>query len=204
MSRSPRLASIALLTALVLATGTSMIPPAARAESTKRTAVVGVLGISATTAGTARNFDALRQSLRDGGWVEGDTLRLEVRYSEGRSERFPELAGELVRRKGEVIVAVGSQATKAAMEATATIPIVFVVAGPNELRFGRKACATRRPRDWRDQSGQRSVLKDLPVGARGRSPSPPRRNPVEPRRPRVGVGLRTRTGTLCESRHKGY
>jgi len=101
------------LTALVLVTGTSMIPPAARAQSTKRTAVVGVLGISATTAGTARNFDALRQSLRDGGWVEGDTLRLEVRYSEGRSERFPERARKLVRRKGEVIVAVGSQATTA-------------------------------------------------------------------------------------------
>jgi len=97
VSRSPRLESIALLTALVLVTGTSMTPPAARAQSTKPTAVVGILAISATTAGTARNFDALRQSLRDGGWVEGDTLRLEVRYSEGRSERFPELAGESVR-----------------------------------------------------------------------------------------------------------
>src|SRR5215831_8607004 len=127
MSRRLRVESIALLTALVLVVGTSMTPPAARAQSTKRTAVVGVLAISATTADSARNLDALRQSLRDGGWVEGDTLRLEVRRSEGRPERFPELAGELVRLKAEVIVAVGSQATKAAMEATATIPIVFVV-----------------------------------------------------------------------------
>ena len=70
MSRSPRLESIALLTALVLVVGTSMTPPAARAQSTKRTAVVGLLGTSATTAETL--FGAFRQSLRDGGWVEGE------------------------------------------------------------------------------------------------------------------------------------
>jgi putative ABC transport system substrate-binding protein len=58
-------------------------------------------------------------------------MRLELRYSEGRSERFPELATELVRLKSDVIVASGSQATKAAIDATPTIPIVFVaVADP--------------------------------------------------------------------------
>jgi putative tryptophan/tyrosine transport system substrate-binding protein len=129
MSRSPRLEPIALLTALVLVVGASMTPPAARAQSTKRTAIVGLLGTSATTAETL--FGSFRQSLRDRGWVEGDTLRLEMRYSEGRPERFPELAGELVRLKSDVIVAAGSQATKAAIEATATTPIVFVaVADP--------------------------------------------------------------------------
>jgi putative tryptophan/tyrosine transport system substrate-binding protein len=74
--------------------------------------------------------------LRENGWVEGETMSLEFRYSEGRSERFPELAAELVRLKSDVIVASGSQATKAVMEATPTIPIVFVaVADPIGARF---------------------------------------------------------------------
>ena len=117
-----------------------MTPPAARAQSTKRTAIVGLLGTSPTTAETL--FGALRQSLRDGGWVEGDTLRLEVRYSEGRPERFSELAGELVRLRADVIVAGGSQATKAAIEATATTPIVFVT-GADPIGAGFVASLAR-------------------------------------------------------------
>ena len=129
MSRSPRLESIALLTALVVI-GTSMAPAAVRAQSTKRTPVIGLLVVGNTPA-SARNFDAFKQSLRESGWVDGETVRLEWRFSEGRSERFTELAAELVRLKSDVIVTVGSQATKAAMGATATIPIVFVaVADP--------------------------------------------------------------------------
>lgn len=97
---------------------------------------MGVLGTSATAAGSARIFDAFKQALREGGWVEGDTMRLELRYSEGRAERYPELATELVRLKSDVIVAHGSLATKAAIEATATIPIVFVaVADPISAGF---------------------------------------------------------------------
>src|SRR5262245_17010684 len=134
MSRNPCLESVALLTALVLVVGTSA-PPAARAQSTKRTSVVGLL---ATSAGSAPLIDAFRQSLRDGGWVEDDTLRLEVRYSEGRAERFPERSGKVVRLRSERIVTGSSQATKAAMEATATIPIVFVnVADPIGAGFVR-------------------------------------------------------------------
>jgi ABC-type uncharacterized transport system substrate-binding protein len=127
ISRSPRLESIALLTALVLVVGASMTPPAARAQSTKRTAVIGVLVVG-NTPESARNFDAFKQSVRESGWVDGETVRLEWRFSEGRPERFPELAAELVRLKSDVIVAAGSQATKAAMGATATIPIVFLAA----------------------------------------------------------------------------
>src|SRR5262245_62440009 len=130
MSRSSRLEAIVLLIALVLVGGTSMTPADGHAQSTKRTAVVGLLVVGNTTA-SARNFDVFKQSLRESGWVEGETVRLEWRFSEGRPERFPELAGELVRLKTDVIVASGSQAAKAAIEATATTPIVFVgVADP--------------------------------------------------------------------------
>src|SRR5262245_14099554 len=123
MSRSLRLESIALLTALALVVGTSMTPPAARAQSTKPTAVVGLLGIGNPMS--ARLLEAFKQSLRESGGVDGETARLEFRFSAGRSERFAELAAELVGLNTDVIVAFGSQATKAAMGATATIPIVF-------------------------------------------------------------------------------
>lgn len=131
MSRHALLKCTALLTAFVVGpTCICMTPAAVRAQSTKRTVVVGVLASSAP-AGSARILEAFKQTLREGGWVEGKTMRLESRYSEGRSERFPELAVELVRLKSDVIVASGSQATKAAIDATATVPIVFVaVADP--------------------------------------------------------------------------
>ena len=125
MSRSPSLKAIELLTILLLVVGTSITPPAARAQSTKRTALIGMLVVG-NTPESARNFDAFKQSLRESGWVDGETVRLEWRFSEGRPERFPELAAELVGLKSEVIVAAGSQATKAAIGATATIPIVFL------------------------------------------------------------------------------
>jgi putative ABC transport system substrate-binding protein len=81
-------------------------------------------------------FEAFKQSLRKSGWAEGESVRFEMRFAAGRSERFPEQAAELVRLKVDVIVAAGSQATKAAMEATRTIPIVFVaVSHPTEAGF---------------------------------------------------------------------
>ena len=88
-----------------------------------------MLATTATASGSARIFDAFKQSLRETGWVEGETVRFDMRWSEGRPERFSELAAELVRLRADVIVATGSQATKAAMEATGTTPIVFVGAG---------------------------------------------------------------------------
>jgi putative ABC transport system substrate-binding protein len=95
-----------------------------------------VLATTGTTPAIVRVFEAFKQRLRESGWVEGESVRFEVRFSEGRSERFPELAAELVQLKVDVIVATGSQATKAAMEATRIIPIVFVsVSHPVEAGF---------------------------------------------------------------------
>ena len=71
------------------------------------------------------NAEAFQQGLRDLGYVEGQNLVMEYRYAEGRDERLPELAAELVRLQVEVIVAGGSRATRAAQPATRTIPIVM-------------------------------------------------------------------------------
>ena len=71
-------------------------------------------------------LEALRQGLRDLGYVEGRNIAIEYRWAEGKPERMRELAEELVRLKVDVIVAPSSIYTEAAKQATSTIPIIFV------------------------------------------------------------------------------
>jgi putative ABC transport system substrate-binding protein len=74
---------------------------------------------------------AFEEGLREHGWVVGQTLAIEYRSGEGKPDRLPALATELVGRKVEVIVAGGTASTRAAMSATSTIPIVGIaVADP--------------------------------------------------------------------------
>jgi putative ABC transport system substrate-binding protein len=122
--RAP-LRRIAVLAALLLG-GASVTLATAHAQSPKRTPVIGLLG---TTPQSGRSLEGFKQGLREGGWVEGETVRLESRWAEGPPELVSELARDLVRLKVDVIVTPGSQATKAAKEATSTIPIVFVAVG---------------------------------------------------------------------------
>lgn len=72
------------------------------------------------------HLGTFRQGLRQLGYVEGENINIEYGYAEGRTERLPELARELVRRKVSIIVTSGPQVTRAAKTATATIPIVMV------------------------------------------------------------------------------
>ncbi|MFQ5946583.1 MAG: ABC transporter substrate-binding protein [Anaerolineae bacterium] len=74
-------------------------------------------------------FESLWQGLRELGWVEGQNIVVERRYAEGQFERLPALAAELVRLKVDVIVAVATPPTHAAVNATKTIPIVFPFVG---------------------------------------------------------------------------
>jgi ABC transporter substrate binding protein len=93
---------------------------------------IGFLGTTPSTLSASRiRVDALRKGLRDLGHVEGRTFTLEFRWADGRHERLPELAAELVRLKVAVIVAQGTPGALAAKQATSTIPIVMpVVADP--------------------------------------------------------------------------
>ena len=76
------------------------------------------------------------QSLRELGYVEGRNLTLEIRYAEGRTERFPALAAELANLKVDVLVAVSTPGALAAKQATSTIPIVMVSVGePVEVKL---------------------------------------------------------------------
>ena len=78
-----------------------------------------------TAAENAPFFEVFRHGLRELGDVEGQNIALEVRYADGRPERFPELAAELVRLKVDVIVAPNNPGIVAAQRATSTIPIVM-------------------------------------------------------------------------------
>jgi len=76
------------------------------------------------------------QSLRELGYVEGRNVTLEIRYAEGRTERFPALAAELANLKVDVLVAVSTPGALAAKQATSTIPIVMVSVGePVEVKL---------------------------------------------------------------------
>src|SRR5215468_6734843 len=76
----------------------------ALAQPTGKTYRIGYLSGGSPTA-SARNVEAFRQGLLDFGWVEGQNIVVEYRFAEGRVERLPDLAAELVRSKVDVIVA---------------------------------------------------------------------------------------------------
>jgi len=99
-------------------------PLPAEAQQAAESARVGLL--STNQARGLRLIEPFRQGLRDFGYVEGRSVVLEFRNAEGKRERFPMLAAELVALKVDVIVATGTPAALAAKQATATIPIVFL------------------------------------------------------------------------------
>ena len=88
---------------------------------------VGVLGVT-SAAGYARQVEALRQGFRDLGYVEGQSLILEYRWADGRYERLPALAAELIALRVDVLITSGP-GTRFLKEATTTIPIVMAAAG---------------------------------------------------------------------------
>jgi putative ABC transport system substrate-binding protein len=94
------------------------------AQQQAKVARIGYLTGTSVSVPSAR-VEVFRQGLRELGYVEGKNIVIEWRGAEGRSDRLPVLAGELVRLKVDVIVTTGSSATRAAKQATVTIPIVM-------------------------------------------------------------------------------
>jgi putative tryptophan/tyrosine transport system substrate-binding protein len=104
-------------------------PLAVGAQTPPKIPRVGFIAGS-NPAATEHTFGAFQQRLRELGYVEGQSIALEVRWAEGRLERMPELVAELVGLKMDVLVAAVSPAALAAKKATRTIPIVMVAADP--------------------------------------------------------------------------
>jgi putative ABC transport system substrate-binding protein len=108
---------------LAIATGALTRPFAAEAQQAAKVARLGLL-MPVSSADARTNVEAFRQGLRELGHIEGQTIAIEPRYSDGRDERLPDLATDLVSMKVTVIVTWGTPAARAARAATKTIPIV--------------------------------------------------------------------------------
>jgi putative ABC transport system substrate-binding protein len=97
----------------------------AEAQQAKKVQRIGYLTSNTSSAELPR-FDAFRQGLRELGHVEGQNIAIEYRYAEGRFDRLPGFAAELVGLKVDVLVGVTTNAVQAAKNATRTIPIIFI------------------------------------------------------------------------------
>src|SRR5262245_31319228 len=108
-----------VVTLLLLGAGTLV-----EAQQPKKILRIGYLVVAPTSA-VADRIEAFRQGLHQLGYVEGRSIVIERRSAEGKPDRMPALAAELVQLKVDVIVSAGSGATRAAKAATLTIPIIM-------------------------------------------------------------------------------
>ena len=121
-----RLRTLGLIVTLAL--GILIAPLAAAAQQPAKVPRVGVLVPGSVSSFSAR-IEAFRQALRELGYVEGQNIGIEYRYTEGKLQRLPDLAADLVRLKVDVIVTASAPAILAAKSATNTIPIVMAGIG---------------------------------------------------------------------------
>src|SRR4030095_8521968 len=128
--KKARLSSI-LIAVLMLA-----VAVIAEAQQSKKVFRIGYLSSGNPTSESAR-AEGIRLALRDLGYIEGQNIAIEYRYAEGKVDRAPELAAELVRLKGDIIlVAAGGRWIRSAKNATKTIPIVMMGQGSDPVRAG--------------------------------------------------------------------
>jgi putative ABC transport system substrate-binding protein len=120
---------------VTLALGLLSTPLIADAQTPAKIPRIGIIEDSP-------NWGVFRQGLRDLGYVEGQNITLEWRFAEGKLDRLADAATELVRLKIDIIVTIGTPATRAAMQASTTIPIIMVSVG-DSLRAGLVASLAR-------------------------------------------------------------
>src|SRR5262249_60077224 len=111
---------------ITLLSGAAAWPLAAGAQQAGKRATIGFLGAGRLSSWSPWVAAFVRR-LGELGWIEGRTIAIEYRWSQGQSERFADIAAEFVKLKVDVIVTGGS-AIPAAKRATSTIPIVFAIA----------------------------------------------------------------------------
>jgi ABC-type uncharacterized transport system substrate-binding protein len=104
------------------------------AQQPKKVPRIGFLIAASRDAQSART-EAFRQSLRELGYIEGQNIVIEYRHAEGKTDRFPELAADLVRLQVDVIVVSNNTVARAASNATKTIPIV-IASGADPVAAG--------------------------------------------------------------------
>ena len=107
----------------------------AEAQQPKKVPRIGYLS-TYDPARESTRADAIRLALRERGYIEGQNIATEYRYAEGKRDRFPELAAELVRLKVDLILVSGDPPMRAAKNATKTIPIVMLGGGADPVEAG--------------------------------------------------------------------
>jgi putative ABC transport system substrate-binding protein len=119
------------LCALLVALGLS-----AEGQQAKKVTRIGYLSIGDPATESTRS-EAIQLALRELGYIEGQNIAIEYRYGEGKQDRLPELAAELVRLKVDIIVVAGGRPViRPAMNATKTIPIVMMGQGLDPVKEG--------------------------------------------------------------------
>jgi putative ABC transport system substrate-binding protein len=161
---------------IVLIGGVAAWPLAVRAQQPGKLRTIGFSGQS-TRSAESEWVAAFTQRLRELGWIEGRTITIEYRWSEGRAERFVQIAAEFVRLKVDVIVISGTPQVLAAKQATSLIPIVFATAG-DPVANGLIASLARPGGNVTGLSSQngRSCCQAARIVARGYSKSAPSRD----------------------------
>jgi putative ABC transport system substrate-binding protein len=114
---------------IALVGGTAAWPLAGGAQTSSKLPRVGYVGGGSRNDASPR-FEAFRQGLKDLGYVDGQTIALELRWADGRMERAAELVADLVGLKVDVLVVSNTQTSLAAKKATETIPIVMLATDP--------------------------------------------------------------------------
>jgi putative ABC transport system substrate-binding protein len=110
--------------------------PPAEAQQPKKVPRIGIL-TSADLARESTRSQAIRPALRERGYIEGENIAIEYRHAEGKLDRLPELAAELVRLKVDIVVAAGGNGViQAAINASKTIPIVMTGQGSDPVEAG--------------------------------------------------------------------
>ena len=108
----------------------------AEAQQPKKVPTMGYLSVNNPTSESTRS-EVIRLALRELGYIEGQSIAIEYRYGDGKRDRYPELAAELVRLKVDIIVSAGGSAMiRAAKDATKTIPIVMAGSGIDPVEAG--------------------------------------------------------------------
>src|SRR5713101_2748915 len=115
---------LAVVLAVGIALGLALAPLVGEAQQTTKVTPIGYLSFPSLSANAAR-IEAFRQGLRELSYVEGENIVIEWRSTDGKLDRLPALAAELVRLKVAIIVTSGGAPTRRAKEATSTIPIVM-------------------------------------------------------------------------------
>jgi putative tryptophan/tyrosine transport system substrate-binding protein len=122
MNPAPRAVAVLVLVISLAATG-----PTTVAQQPVKAPRIGILTVARIgDVQEEKNFEALRQGLRERGWIDGRNIGFEYRWADGKYERLPHLAAELTTLKVDVILGATTPLIRAAKDATKTIPIVMV------------------------------------------------------------------------------